>query len=168
MGPGKEASRLSTGSWHSSDCLSMLTVLMPSKRQNRHQKTRHWECQPSQCQSKWNEGAMSQNKPFPPYVALGGILSQQWEWSYPKIQGRGIQSPTRWHARGCSGNHGALFTFCWGACRNIRKSWLLQYRQKDKWILQREVRVAARSTPRGWLWEAVGTESRKQTACCQV
>lgn len=71
MGPDKEASTLSTGSWHSSDCLSVLTVLMPSKRQYRHRKTRQWESQPSQRHSKWN-GAGSQNKPSPLCCFVGG------------------------------------------------------------------------------------------------
>lgn len=81
-GPDEEARRLSTGSWHSSDCLSLLTVLMPPKRQSRQQKTRQWESQPSQWNSKWNEGAVSQNKPVLPYVAFGGFIwSQQRGWS---------------------------------------------------------------------------------------
>lgn len=70
MGPDKEASTLSTGSWHSSDCLSLLTFLMPSKRQYSHRKTRQWERQRSQCHSKWNR-AGSQNKPSP-LCCLGG------------------------------------------------------------------------------------------------
>lgn len=73
MGPDKEASTLSTGSWHSSDCLSLLTFLMPSKRQYSRRKARQWERQRSQCHSKWNR-AGSQNKPSPLCCLRGWVF----------------------------------------------------------------------------------------------
>lgn len=128
MGPDEDSTRLCTGSLHSSDWLSMLFVPTPSKRQDKHPNPREWESPSSQCHSKWNEGAASQT--LSPLRCFGGVFCH----SNSNRNGANLKYKAEDYRAQSDGNH-------W-AHGNIRKSWLLQYRLKYKWILQREIREA--------------------------
>lgn len=132
----------------------MLIIPMPSRRQNQHPNPREWES--SQCHRKWNKGTVNPNKPFLPYAALLGyfamatVTGMELTWNTRQ----GTTEPNR-----TDGNHGALFTFSW-VHGNIRKSWLLQYRLKYKWVLQREMGVGGNKEEHSWRETGGGCENR--------